>query len=153
MAPFEKIIADKDQITKFIPQKPPMVMVEKLIVAEGKKTISSLTILPENIFCEDGVLKEPGLIENMAQTAAAGTGYNAVLRQEEPPSGFFGGIRNLVINSLPAIGQVIRTEIIIEHEIFDALVVNGKVYLDDTMIAGCEMKIFQIKRQNDGNTY
>jgi len=145
MAPFEKIIAGKDQITKFIPQKPPMVMIENLIFADEKKTITSLTILPENIFCENGVLKEPGLIENMAQTAAVGSGYKSMSRNEQPPAGFIGGIRNLVINSLPETGQVIRTEIIVEHEIFDALVVNGKVFFDDRMIAGCEMKIFQMK--------
>ena len=120
-------------------------MVEKLISTDEKKTITSLTILPENIFCEKGVLKEPGLIENMAQTAAAGSGYKSISRKEKPPAGFIGGIRNLVINSLPAIGQVIRTEIIVEHEIFDALVVNAKVFLNDRVIAGCEMKIFQMK--------
>lgn len=145
MAPFEKIIAGKDEITKFIPQKPPMVMIEKLIFADEKKTISSLTILPENIFCENGVFTEPGLIENMAQTAAAGSGFKSMSKKEEPPAGFIGGIRNLIIHSLPKTGQVIRTEIIVEHEIFDALVVTGKVFLDDRMIAGCEMKIFQMK--------
>lgn len=145
MAPSEKIIAGKDEIMKFIPQKPPMVMIEKLILADEKKTITSLTILPENIFCEKGVLKEPGLIENMAQTAAAGSGYKSISRNEQPPEGFIGGIRNLMINSLPETGKVIRTEIIVEHEIFDALVVTGKVFLDDRMIAGCEMKIFQMK--------
>jgi predicted hotdog family 3-hydroxylacyl-ACP dehydratase len=145
MAPSEKIIADKDQIIKFIPQKMPMVMVEKLILADEKKTITSLTILPENIFCENGIFREPGLIENMAQTAAAGTGYRSVLKNEDPPAGFIGGIRNLVINTLPRAGQVISTEIIVEHEIFDALVVNGKVYLEGQVIAGCEMKIFQMK--------
>lgn len=145
MAPFEKIIAGKDQITIFIPQKSPMVMIEKLILVDEKKTITSLTILQENIFCEKGVLREPGLIENMAQTAAAGSGYKSRSRKEEPPAGFIGGIRNLVINSLPETGQVIRTEIIVEHEIFDALVVSGKVFLEDRMIAGCEMKIFQMK--------
>ena len=144
MAPFEKIIADKDQILQFIPQRPPMVMIENLILAEEKKSISSLTILPENIFCEDGVLKEPGLIENMAQTAAAGSGYKSVSRKEKPPEGFIGGIRNLVIHSLPQVGQEIRTEVIVEHEIFDALVVTGKVFLGDRMIASRDMKIFQI---------
>jgi predicted hotdog family 3-hydroxylacyl-ACP dehydratase len=144
MAPPEKIITGKDHILKFIPQRPPMVMIENLILAEEKKTISSLTILPENIFCENGVLKEPGLIENMAQTAAAGSGYKSISKQQKPPEGFIGGIRNLVINALPEIGQVIRTEVIVEHEIFDALVVNGKVFLGESMIASCEMKIFQI---------
>jgi predicted hotdog family 3-hydroxylacyl-ACP dehydratase len=145
MAPFKKIIAGKDQITKFIPQKPPMVMIENLIFADDKKAITSLTILAENIFCENGVLKEAGLIENMAQTAAAGSGYKSMSRKEEPPAGIIGGIRNLVINSFPETGQVIRTEIIVEHEIFDAVVVNGKVFLGNRMIAGCEMKIFQMK--------
>jgi len=145
MASFEKIIATGDQITRFIPQRPPMVMIENLIFADEKKTITSLTILADNIFCENGFLREPGLIENIAQTAAIGTGYKSAIRNESPPGGFIGGIRDLEIRLLPAVGQVIRTETYVEHEIFDALVVKGKVYLEDQIIAGCEMKIFQMK--------
>ena len=55
-----------------IPQKPPMVMVDKLIFAEEKKVVTSFLIRRDNIFCSDGVFTEAGLIENMAQTAAAG---------------------------------------------------------------------------------
>jgi predicted hotdog family 3-hydroxylacyl-ACP dehydratase len=142
MASPQKIIAAGNDILRYIPQRPPMVMVGRLIGAANKRTVTSLMISDENIFCQDGFLREPGLIENMAQTAAAGAGYLASLENKEPRVGFIGGIRDLRIVELPAVGSVITTEIVVEHEILDASVVRGKITLDEKLIAECELKIF-----------
>lgn len=119
-------------------------MVGKLVGAANKKTVTSLVISDENIFCQDGFLREPGLIENMAQTAAAGAGFLASLENKDPRVGYIGGIRNLRIVELPAVGSEITTEIVVEHEILDASVVQGKITQDEKLIAECEMKIFLI---------
>ncbi|MCX6244171.1 MAG: 3-hydroxyacyl-ACP dehydratase [Bacteroidetes bacterium] len=145
MAPSEKIIANETEILGYLPQKPPMVMIGKLLEAEGKRTVTSLRITEDNIFCSDGLFREPGLIENMAQTAAAGVGYLARKDQKEPPVGFIGGLRNLRIDDFPGIGDEIVTEVTVEHEVFDATVVNGKVFLKERCIAECELKIFLLK--------
>ena len=55
-----------------IPQKPPMVMVNSIIEASGTTTVTSFLVKEDNIFMEDGFLREPALIENIAQSAAAG---------------------------------------------------------------------------------
>ena len=60
-----------------IPQKPPMVMVDRLTGVVDNVTTTNFLIRDDNIFCEKGEFREPGLIENMAQTAAAGTGARA----------------------------------------------------------------------------
>ena len=145
MAPSEKIIADETGIQRYIPQKPPMVMIGKLLEAEGKKTVTSFIIREENIFCSGGFFREPGLIENIAQTAAAGAGYLARLNEKEPRVGFIGGLRNLLILDFPKSGEEIVTEVIVEHEVFDATVVSGKVFLKEHCIAACELKIFLVK--------
>jgi 3-hydroxymyristoyl/3-hydroxydecanoyl-(acyl carrier protein) dehydratase len=145
MASPEKIIADESVITEYIPQKEPMVMVGKLLSIEGGKTISSFLIREDNIFCENGHFLEAGLIENMAQTAATGVGYLAKKEKKDPPVGFIGGIKSLRIYSLPETGDEIITEITVEHQVFDATVVNGRIYLKDTLIAECELKIFILK--------
>lgn len=145
MAPSEKIIATESTIGQYLPQKPPVVMVGKLLEVSDLKTVTSLVITDDNIFCSDGFFREPGLIENMAQTAAAGVGYISKMAGKEPPLGFIGGIRNLYIHELPGIGCEIRTEVVLEHEVFDSKVVTGKIYMEGRCIAQCELKIFLIK--------
>jgi predicted hotdog family 3-hydroxylacyl-ACP dehydratase len=142
MASFEKIIAEEDQIADYIPQKSPMVMIGKLISVENDKTLTSLTIRDDNLFCIDHRFLEAGLIENMAQTAAAGVGYKAKQENKKPPAGFIGGIKNLKIFALPETGDEIFTEIKVEHQVFDATVVTGSICKDNELITTCEMKIF-----------
>jgi 3-hydroxymyristoyl/3-hydroxydecanoyl-(acyl carrier protein) dehydratase len=138
MAPFEKVN---------IPQKPPMVMVDRLVEIVGKMTVTAFLIMEDNVFCEDGTFREPGLIENMAQTAAAGVGSGPGIESDKAPVGFIGGIRNLKINDLPKVGQEIITRVTVMHEIFDATIVQGDVFLNDQLIASCELKIFLIKEE------
>ncbi len=142
MASFKKIIADETEIHDYIPQKPPMVMVGKLLSVEGNRTVTSLTISEENLFYEGGAFNEAGLIENIAQTAAAGAGYRSLLKNEPTPPGFIGGIKNLVIHSLPIAGDLLFTEVVVEHEVFNATVITGKSSVNDKLVAECEMKIF-----------
>jgi len=120
-------------------------MIGKLLEVTDTKTVTSLLIKDDNLFCSKGLFREPGLIENMAQTAAAGVGYILKEAGKEPPLGFIGGLRNLQIYELPKVGSEIRTEVTVEHEVFDAKVVNGKIYLQERCIAECELKIFLIK--------
>jgi predicted hotdog family 3-hydroxylacyl-ACP dehydratase len=128
-----------------IPQKPPMVMVDRLVGIMDKTTVTSFLIREDNVFCEDGEFREPGLIENMAQTAAAGAGAKPENSGIKAPLGFIGGIRNLKIDGFPKAGEVITTRATVLHEVFDATIVQGEVYLDDRLIAGCELKIFLIR--------
>ncbi len=145
MAPFEKVIAEEKDITRFIPQRPPIVMIGKLHSVADKKTTTSLLIREDNIFCDNGFLREPGLIENMAQTAAAGAGYLSKHEQKEPAVGYIGGIRNLQIYRYPPIGSEIITEVSVTYEVLDATVVTGKIFLKEQLIAECELKIFILK--------
>ena len=147
MASSEKIIATEATIGQYIPQKPPVIMIGNLLEVNGNKTVTSLLIKDDNLFCSEGLFREPGLIENMAQTAAAGVGYLSKEAGKEPPLGFIGGLRNLSIHELPTVGSEIRTEVTVEHEVFNATVVNGKIYLQGRCIAECEMKIFLIKNK------
>ena len=125
-----------------IPQKPPMVMIDRIISVEGKITITAFMIREDNVFCEDGLFREPGLIENMAQTAAAGAGLQPGTKEGNPPLGFIGGIRNLRIYAFPKVGDEIITRIAVEHEVFNATIVNGKTFLKDKILTECELKIF-----------
>ena len=134
------------EILSFIPQRPPFVMVDR-IVSSGEKTTRSLfKITSDNIFVEGGILKEPGLVENIAQTAAARAGYIAREENKQVRLGFIGGIRNLEIFGYPEVNSEIETEITIENQIFDVSVISGKITSNDSILATCEMKIFIINQ-------
>jgi predicted hotdog family 3-hydroxylacyl-ACP dehydratase len=150
MASPDKIIAQGTDIHKFLPQRPPMVMIDTFISCTDIKTFTSLTIIPENIFVTNGFLAEPGIIENIAQTAAAGLGFSIINKGlgNEVPVGVIGGINNLKIYFLPKTGVVIKTEVTIVHEVLNASIISGKVFAGNRLVADCEMKIFLINGQN-----
>lgn len=125
-----------------IPQRPPFVMVDQLIASDEHITRTSLRVRSDNIFVEDGVLREPGLVENIAQTAAARAGFMAKAEGKPVRVGYIGSVRNLHINGFPKINEEIITEVVIEKQVFDVSVVSGKVTCNEKVLAECEMKIF-----------
>jgi len=136
------MIALGNDVLKLIPQRPPIVMVDKLISAADKKTLSGLKITPENIFVEDNCLQEPGIIENIAQSAALGVGYLCQSKNEKIPIGFIGAVSNLKIFSLPKVNTEITTEIQVEYEVMETTLISSKVFCNEQLLAQAEMKIF-----------
>ncbi len=143
----EKPILEGLAVSALIPQKPPIEMVDKLWFNDETTTISGFSIKSTNIFCEDGFFREPGIIENIAQTAALRVGYVVSLMEKNgekvnPPVGYIGAIKKLIINRLPEIGSELRTEVKIQHVVFDVTLISGKTTINGETIAECEMKIF-----------
>ena len=131
-----------NEILAYIPQRPPFVMVSDVLHADGQLSKTSFKITDDNILTKDGFLTEAGLVENMAQTAAAGTGFLAKKENKKVQVGYIGALKNLNVISLPKVGETITTEMITKHQIFNAHVVEGKVKVGDIEIANCELKIF-----------
>lgn len=136
-------------IEELIPQKFPFVMIDKLILFNETSTITGFSIKADNIFVEKGIFKEPGLVENIAQTAAARAGYISKTESKPVLVGYIGAVNNLQVFSLPKTGDKLITEITIENQIFDVTLISGKITCNGQLIAQCKMKIFinQIKNQ------
>lgn len=136
-----------NDIQSLIPQKPPFVMVDKLLSVTETVTTTGFSINPDNIFVQDGVFKEPGLVENIAQTAAASAGYVAHTENKPVLVGYIGAVNNLQVFALPKTGDELVTEITTENQIFDVTLISGKITCNGQLIAQCKMKIFinQIK--------
>lgn len=130
-------------ITEYIPQRAPFVMVGEVLQADEKISRTSFLIEEDNLFSIDGYFTEPGLVENMAQTAAAGTGYRYQQMGETVPVGYIGSIKNFKVVALPEVGDTIETEIEILHKVLSVYVVAARVTINDNIIASCEMKIFE----------
>jgi predicted hotdog family 3-hydroxylacyl-ACP dehydratase len=134
---FEKI-----NILELLPQQPPFIMVDKLTHYDNITTITKHKINNDNIFLENGVLSESGLIENIAQTCAARMGYiNKYIYKNPVKIGFIGSIKNLIINELPKLNEELKTTIEVMSEVFSITLVNAKIEVEDNLIASGEMKI------------
>jgi 3-hydroxyacyl-[acyl-carrier-protein] dehydratase len=136
-------IIQGDDLLKYIPQRAPFVMVDKLYVAEDNSIISGLSISDKNILTEDSFFQESGLIENMAQTCALYAGYKANELGKDAPVGFIAGIKNVVIDKLPSVGEDINTKIEIVNELMNMQIAMASVHdLNGAQIASCELRIF-----------
>ena len=129
-------------ILGLIPQRPPIVMVDSFFGIEENCSYSGLTITSDNIFCEAGKLQEPGVIEHIAQSAAARIGFIYTRQGAQVPLGFIGSVDKLKIYNLPEVGIKLFTEITVVQEVFDITLVSAQVKAGEELIAECRMKIF-----------
>lgn len=123
-----------------------MVMVESLLSCDEKTTITSLTIRQDNIFLNNGLFSPSGMMEAMAQTAAARTGWivknNPGSGNKKVPVGVIGSIKNFRLYFQPAAGMVLTTTIEVQLEIMQATMVKAKVEVEGKLAAEAELQIF-----------
>jgi len=131
-----------EKIKTYIPQADPFVMVSELVKVDNKGATSKFFISDNNIFSDRGFLDESGIIENIAQTAAAMTGYNTIVNKQKVEKGFIGSLSNVIINELPKSQTEIETTIVVENVVMGVHIIKGIVMQDNRVIAECGIKIF-----------
>lgn len=124
-----------------------MLMVDNLIEHEEERTLTGFSIEAGNIFVNDGLFSESGIIENMAQSAALRTGWAGMQKSEgeanfNPPIGVIGSVKNFKLFRLPKVNNRLETEILVQAEIFNATVIKASVRSDGELLAEAELKIF-----------
>lgn len=127
---------------EFIPQKYPFVLVEKLLYADESTSRCSFSIPENNVFVKDGYYSTAGMVESMAQTAAAGTGYLFRKDNKSVPIGYIGAVQKLEVFGWPPARAEITMEIKLLTNILQVSLVSASVKLSDRILASCEMKIF-----------
>ncbi len=136
------MLVSRHDITRFIPQRDPIVMVHELIEANDEQASTSFTIESRNIFLSNGYLAEPGLIENIAQTAAVQAGYHCMKNNIPVPIGYIAAVKNLKIINLPKENSIINTRVKVTNRVLDVTVVEGMIEQDGKLVCSCEMRIF-----------
>lgn len=129
-------------ILDLIPQRAPIVMVDEFLGIDDNISKTRLAVRDDNIFVDDGMLSECGLIEHIAQSAAARVGFVFKTNNQEIPIGYIGSVNNFELKEFPKVGEVISTEIEIIQEVFNITLIQAKCYINDVEIASCKMKIF-----------
>ncbi|MCB9252440.1 MAG: 3-hydroxyacyl-ACP dehydratase [Flavobacteriales bacterium] len=136
------MIADEKNISEFIPQGPPVIMIDRIQECSENSIITRFYIKKENLFSEEGFFTESGLIENMAQTAAARAGVESKTKGKAPQKGFIAAIKNLKIHSLPEVDTEITTYLSINNQVMNFSIANAYITQRNSKIAECELKIF-----------
>jgi len=134
-----------NDILALIPQKPPFVMVGKLLYTDDTVTRSSFVIGADNVFVRNNLFQEAGLLENIAQTAALRAGYIAHAENKPVAIGYIGAVKNLDIFNLPKVSDEIITEVTIETKVMDITVLTGRVRHNEALLAQCEMRVLMKK--------
>ena len=136
------MIAFEDiSLRELIPQRPPFVMIDKMLSFDMTVTKTQLEIRADNVFCKDGRLSAEGLMENIAQTCAARMGYINLNKNEAVKIGVIGSVSNYEVFRTPKVGEVIVTSIEVIEEMFQITMVKAFVKCGDDTIAQANMKI------------
>ena len=133
-------ILDRDFVGNLIPQKFPFVMVDKVLAFGENFITSGFTVEETNIFTENSIFQEAGLIEHMAQSVALYTGYQFFLKQEPAPTGYIGSIKSIEIFQLPKVNDNLITKVNVLQEFAGITLVDISVLLNDVEIARGQMK-------------
>lgn len=136
------MLATKDEITQYIPQRDPIIMVHNLLEASDEHAITQLYVDPGNVFVFNGYFAEPGMVENIAQTAAVHIGFSCMKKGLPIPIGYIASIKDLKINSLPPTDKLLTTTVRIINKVMDLTVAEGKVEFNGEIFCSCEMRIF-----------
>lgn len=141
-------IIQGEEILGLIPQRQPIVLVDKFYGIENNNSYTGLTIKEDNIFFDKGHFSEPGLIEHIAQSAAARIGYICQQKKIPVPIGFIGSVDKMHIYALPSANDELLTEIKIIQEVDVITLIGATVKSGENLIAECRMKIFLNKANN-----
>ena len=128
-------------LRELIPQRPPFVMIDRLVSSDAVFTVTELEVRPDNVFVVNGQLSASGLVENIAQTCAARIGYINLNSGETVKIGVIGSISNMGIVRTPKVGERLVTTIQLLEEVFQVTLVEAVVKSGDKELARCNMKI------------
>ena len=135
------VFSDAD-LFALIPQRPPIVMIDLLQNVTDSEADTGLLIKEDNIFLHNGQLQEPGLIEHIAQSAAAFAGFKGFAQGEEPKLGYIGELKRLFLYARPSAGKRLSTHLRVLGEAAGITLLAAETRVEGTVVAAGQMKIF-----------
>lgn len=131
----------KAQIESFLPQRAPFIMVDNLIHATPDVFETDFMISADNIFLEGNILREFALIENIAQSTAAGLGFLNRSSLLIPLDGYIGAITKLIVHQLPEVNDTIYTMVTRLLQLNNMYLLRGENFVHGKKLLECEVKL------------
>ena len=128
-------------LKELIPQRPPFVMIDRLLSCDMVFTATELEVRSDNVFVSEGRLSAEGMMENMAQTCAARMGYINLSRGDKVKLGVIGAVNSFDIFRTPKVGEKIVTTIEVLEELFQITLAKAVVRCGTEELAEAKMKI------------
>jgi 3-hydroxyacyl-[acyl-carrier-protein] dehydratase len=131
----------KAQLESFIPQRAPFIMIDNLIEATSNTFETDFQVVPDNIFLDEGILREFALIENIAQSSAVGLGFLNMSSRTIQVDGFIGAISKLKVHDLPKVNDKIYTIVTRLHQFDNLYLLKGENFVNGKKLMECEVKL------------
>jgi predicted hotdog family 3-hydroxylacyl-ACP dehydratase len=135
------MLARNEEILSLIPHRPPFVQVDGLVSADESVFVTEFKVQKDNLLLRHGCLSESGMLENIAQSAALGFGYNGKKSGQLPKVGYIGAISRVSVLQLPEVGELITTRVEIIHRMDPVVMISGVCYRGDEKLLEGEIKL------------
>ncbi|MBR4266287.1 MAG: hydroxymyristoyl-ACP dehydratase [Bacteroidales bacterium] len=134
------------EIKTFIPQREPMMMVDKLYSANETSVETGLTIAANNIFVDGKLFSESGMIEHIAQSAACFAGYNDWINKRPIVLGYIAEIKKFALEKPAHVGDELKSSLTVVSNAMNITLMNAETTINGQLAASCKIKIFMDKR-------
>ncbi|KRD62950.1 ABC transporter permease [Flavobacterium sp. Root935] len=139
-------------IQNYLPHRAPMLMVDLILDIDANFVETIFLIKEDNIFVENNVFIEAGLIENTAQTCSAIVGKKYFFDEDGTENenvnviGFISALKNVKIHALPKVGNTIITKADLVSKFagdnYTLCTMNCKSSVEDQILLECEINLF-----------
>lgn len=139
-------------IQNYLPHRAPMLMVDLILNLDANFVETIFLIKEDNIFVNNGIFIEAGLIENTAQTCSSIVGKKYFFDEDGTENeninviGFISALKNLKIHSLPKVNDTIITKANLVSKFvgddYTLCTMSCESLLDDKILLECEINLF-----------
>lgn len=125
------------EISELIPHGESFRMVDTLLHCDESSVVVETIVSPQTPFCVNGELLPTALLEIMAQACAVRIGFLSC----EVKAGVIAAVRHMEVLSPVVAGDLLRTEISVEAEVFGMLSCKGTIECNGNKVASAELKL------------
>ncbi len=139
-------------IQSYLPHRAPMLMVDFILELSAQEVKTVLEIKKDNIFVQENLFSEIGLVENAAQTCSSIVGQsfflddNQRVKTDVEVIGFISGIKNLKVFDLAKVGDVIHTNSVLvsrfDTDGYSICTMSSSIFIEEKLIFEAEMNLF-----------
>ncbi|PBJ12636.1 ABC transporter permease [Flavobacterium sp. ACN6] len=139
-------------IQNYLPHRAPMLMVDLILDIDANFVETIFLIKEDNIFVQNNVFIEAGLIENTAQTCSSIVGKkyffdeNGTENENVNVIGFISALKNVKIHALPKVGDTIITKSDLVSKFagddYTLCTMSCQSSVEDQILLECEINLF-----------
>lgn len=130
-------------ITRYIPHRPPFVLVDTLYSCGVDGAVAGFHVT-DNPMVFNGFFTEAGLIEHMAQSVALRAGWLGSQPGQAAAfsMGYIAGIKNARIYQLAPVGATILTRVRILINLGNMVLIDVDSHVGGQLLAECQLQLF-----------